>query len=88
MSALADLAATQHTRWPLHIQDAMCNIKKDILKAPIRMFPHFDKAMARNAGPSVWGLVERLALIKESIHKKDLVHRICLETRGMIFKSV
>ena len=53
MSALADLAATQHTRWPLHIQDAMWNIKKNLLKAPIRMFPHFDKAMARNAGPSV-----------------------------------
>ena len=53
MSALADLAATQHTRWPLHIQDATCGIKKDIQKAPIRMFPHFDKAMARNAGPSV-----------------------------------
>ena len=53
MSALADVAATQHTRWSLHIQDRKCNMKKNLVKAPIRMFPHFDKAMARNAGPSV-----------------------------------
>ena len=48
MSALADVAAAQHTRWSLHKEEGKC--KK---KLPIRMFPHFDNAMARKAGPSV-----------------------------------
>ena len=52
-------------------QGGKYNIKTNLAKAPIRMFPHFDKAIARNAGPSVWGLKESLALIKELFHQRN-----------------